>query len=125
MLAASLGDLLLDLVDDGVDHAVVAARGDHEVIADVGELGQVDDANVLGTPLNSAVVGGLRAGTPVATSTPARGPPEAEPGRRQCGRMRGGGKPRGVIEQLGHQSYRTWKTFLKIRARSARLGVVL
>ena len=48
MLAATLGDLLLHLVHNGVGKAGVGTRGNYKVIADVGELRQVKDANVLG-----------------------------------------------------------------------------
>ena len=38
MLTASLGDLLLDLVDNRIDLAVVSTGGEHKVVAHIGEL---------------------------------------------------------------------------------------
>ena len=58
MLATSLGDLLLDLVDDRIDLAVVGTGGKHKVVAHIGKLGQVKHLNVLAL----LVVGGLRGG---------------------------------------------------------------
>ena len=56
MLAARLGDLLLDLVDDRIDLTVVGTGGEHKVVAHVRKLGQVEHLNVLGL----LVVSGLR-----------------------------------------------------------------
>ena len=58
MLAASLGDLLLNLVDDRINLAVVGAGSKDKVVAHIGKLSQVEHLNVLAL----LVVGGLRGG---------------------------------------------------------------
>ena len=56
VLAASLGDFLLNLVDDGINLAVVGAGSKDKVVANIGKLSQVEHLNVLAF----LVVGGLR-----------------------------------------------------------------
>ena len=58
VLAASLGDLLLNLVDDRINLAVVGAGSKDKVVAHIGKLCQVEHLHVLAF----LVVGGLRGG---------------------------------------------------------------
>ncbi len=128
MLSAALGNLLLNLVDDGVDHARVAAGCDDEIVAHIGELGEVDDGDVLGALERGGICG--RAG-------------DLEGGNAGGGKGRGGAlngsgllvalgmggglcvQTSGVIEQLGVGHIRHGKPFWKIRQRERRAAYAL
>ncbi|VWM15920.1 Uncharacterised protein [Collinsella intestinalis] len=104
MLAECLRDLLLDLVDDSVDHARVAAGGKHKVVADIGELGEIDDANVLGT-LERGRVGGGTSHLDGGNAGRGRGSGAALDGGVALGGM--SAQAGGVVEKLivGHVSH--------------------